>query len=412
MTKPPVQWVIGAALVVLLLLIASVSIGFYAPLSMTTYFNHAKARLMGQHPPAATNVATAVAAASAPVLAPASASASTPTSTSAPAATSASITSSAPASAATATAPSASAAPASHDIAGDAPAADLTAAASPARVTPKAAFHPPAEGALPKGEFGAIIKTGERIFTETPQAAARFVGNSMRCSSCHLDAGRLADSAPLWGAFVSYPAYRSKTKSVNTFAERLQGCFQYSMNGTAPPLGDPVLVALESYAYWLASGAPVDPDIAGRGYPALPAPAQPADFARGQKVFEQQCALCHGANGAGQRSADGYTVFPALWGDDSFNWGAGMGRVNNAAAFIKANMPLGLGGSLTAQQAWDVALFMNSHERPQDPRYTGSVDETRSRFHDTSQSMYGKTVAGQRLGDTGPPKPRRVASRS
>ncbi|WP_369335429.1 c-type cytochrome, partial [Burkholderia cenocepacia] len=35
-------------------------------------------------------------------------------------------------------------------------------------------------------------------------------------------------------------------------AERLQGCFRYSMNGKAPPAGDPILVALETYSYWLA----------------------------------------------------------------------------------------------------------------------------------------------------------------
>jgi ABC-type lipoprotein release transport system permease subunit len=32
-----------------------------------------------------------------------------------------------------------------------------------------------------------------------------------------------------------YPAYRAKNGHVNTFAERLQGCFRYSMNGKAPP---------------------------------------------------------------------------------------------------------------------------------------------------------------------------------
>jgi thiosulfate dehydrogenase len=61
--------------------------------------------------------------------------------------------------------------------------------------------------------------------------------------------------------------------------------------------------------------------------------------------------LCHGADGAGQRTRDGYAVFPALWGPQSFNWGAGMERISTAAAFVKANMPLGLPGTLTDQQA-------------------------------------------------------------
>ena len=85
-------------------------------------------------------------------------------------------------------------------------------------------------------------------------------------------------------------------------------------------------------------------------------------------------------------------------GPDSFNWGAGMGRISHAAAFVRANMPLGLGGSLGVQEAWDVALFMDSHERPQDPRYAGSVAETRKRYHDSPESLYGLEVNGQLLG--------------
>ena len=34
------------------------------------------------------------------------------------------------------------------------------------------------------------------------------------------------------------------------------------------------------------------------------------------------------------------------------------------AAFVKANMPLGRGGSLTDQQAVDVAALVLSHPRP------------------------------------------------
>jgi thiosulfate dehydrogenase len=80
-----------------------------------------------------------------------------------------------------------------------------------------------------------------------------------------------------------------------------------------------------------------------------------------------------------------------------------MHMVNTAAAFITANMPLGLGGTLPDQDAWDVALFVDSHERPQDPRFTGSVAETRQKFHNSSWSMYGQTVAGHVLGSNSIP---------
>lgn len=283
--------------------------------------------------------------------------------------------------------------------AGTPPAAARSATSATSGSSAPALFQPPSEQDIPKNEFGKTVKKGKDIFEHTERHARQYVGNTnLRCSSCHLDAGRLAHSAPLWAAYVSYPAYRSKNKHVNTFAERVQGCFKYSMNGKAPPLGDPVLVAIESYAYWLATGAPIDSKIPGRGYPKLADPPLPRDYARGQKVFEKHCALCHGADGAGQAAASGRPNFPALWGPKSFNWGAGMGSIKNAAGFIKANMPLGLGGTLSDQQAWDVATFMDSHERPQDPRFKGSLAATRAQYHNSPDDLYGLVVNGRLLG--------------
>lgn len=262
-----------------------------------------------------------------------------------------------------------------------------------------APFSPPPDSLIPHDAFGRVVRFGEQIFDDPSAYAAGFVGNRLRCSSCHLDRGRRAGSAPMWAAYVAYPAYRAKNGHVNTFAERLQGCFRYSMNGQAPPLGSPVLVALESYAYWLASGARVTAHLPGRGYPRVPPPARPADFRRGARVYAEHCALCHGKDGAGQNAREGTLAFPALWGDGSFNWGAGMADVDNAAGFIRANMPLSQDHTLSPQQTWDVALFMDSHERPQDPRFQGSVQATRRRFHDGADSMYGRRVNGHILGE-------------
>jgi thiosulfate dehydrogenase len=277
-----------------------------------------------------------------------------------------------------------------------APAAKVPAPASTSSKS-EAHFVPPPESAIPNDDFGKQILLGQKIFRNPGQYAKAYVGNQLSCENCHLDAGRLAHSAPLWGAYPMYPAYRAKTHQVNTFAERLQGCFDYSMNGKAPPLGDPVLVALESYAYWMSKGEPIGTSLPGRGYPKLAKPALAPDYARGEVVFKRDCALCHGDNGQGQQAA-GRTVFPPLWGSQSFNWGAGMEQITNAAGFIKANMPLGSGNTLTDQDAWDVAYFMNAHERPQDPRYNGSIPATRAAFHDTPDSLYGTTVNGHLLG--------------
>jgi thiosulfate dehydrogenase len=170
------------------------------------------------------------------------------------------------------------------------------------------------------------------------------------------------------------------------------------MNGKVPKLGDPVLVALESYAYFLAKNLPTGETAAGRGFPALPNPPLPPDYTRGAEVYAQNCASCHGAQGLGQ-SSGGQVVFPPLWGPQSYNWGAGMTSIKSAAEFIRDNMPLGLGGTLTAQQSWDVAAFIDSQVRPQDPRFTGDIEQTRKKYHNSEYSMYGRLVNGAVLGD-------------
>ncbi len=264
-------------------------------------------------------------------------------------------------------------------------------------------FTPPPDNAIPDNEFGKMVRLGESVFYDTQKHAKEYVGNKLQCANCHLDRGRLAGSAPLWAAYVAYPAYRSKNKHVNTYAERMQGCFRFSMNGKVPAYDSKVLVALQAYSYFLAKGAPVGADMKGRGYPKLKKPAQPLDYARGEKVYAQNCALCHGADGQGQASAAGEPVFPPLWGAHSYNWGAGMGNISNAAAFIAANMPFSRGHTLSEQEAWDVAAFVDSHERPQDPRFTGSVPETRKKYHNSAMWKYGKTVNGVLLGEHSPP---------
>ena len=250
-------------------------------------------------------------------------------------------------------------------------------------------FTPPSESDIPKNEFGDMITLGRNIFVDTQQYAKAYVGNGMNCTNCHLDNGRKADSAPLWAAYGLYPAYRKKTGQVDTIGSRIQGCFKYSMNGKPPALDSKEMTALVTYHYWLAKGAPAGVKLPGQGYLALPKPAMEPDLARGADVYKNNCAICHGANGEGTQ-ANGTFAFPPLWGKDSFNWGAGMHRVDTAAGFIKANMPYGRGGMLTDQQAWDVALFMNSHERPKDPRAKGNITQARDQFHDEN-CLYGRS---------------------
>jgi thiosulfate dehydrogenase len=262
---------------------------------------------------------------------------------------------------------------------------------------------PPGLAEIPDTPLGDMIRLGREIFTNTQVLRGTFVGNDLTCSNCHMNAGANPLAAPIWATAVDFPIYRSKNQHVNTLAERLAGCFKYSMNGTPPPAQHEVMVALESYMRWLATGAPSGAVQKARGYVILPMPAQTPDYARGEAVYAGRCAMCHGTDGAGQKEG-ARVVFPPVWGPNSYNWGAGMLQIEKAAGFLKANMPLG-NPDLSDQAAWDVALYIDGHERPQDPRWLGNVEATRRAYHDEA-STYGLRMADGLMGDTGAPLPK------
>lgn len=143
------------------------------------------------------------------------------------------------------------------------------------------------------------------------------------------------------------------------------------MNGRPLPLVGAEMKAMVSYLKFLSTGIAVGTQIEGSGTLKLKLLTRAADPVAGAKVYASTCVACHGANGEGVRrgkvgDADGYQ-FPPVWGPDSYNTGAGMGRVTLAAGFIKGNMPMGVthtSAVLTDEQAFDVAAYINSQPRP------------------------------------------------
>lgn len=267
-------------------------------------------------------------------------------------------------------------------------------------------FTPPTLANLPKGPEGEAIRNGMAIFNMTYAApdAMKHVGNGLACTNCHIDTGRRANSAPMWAAWVKFPEFYARNGSITTMTDRIKGCFTNSMNaqdspaGGPPPDGSSIYSDLQMYFAWLATGAPVGARLSGGGFVDLAQPPAGFDPKRGATVYAKVCAACHGPNGAGASQPDGTVVYPALWGPRSYNWGAGMAVINLAAAFIKANMPFDKPGTLSDQDSWDVAAYINSQERPRDPRQAGSVAATAKAQYQGFPTYYGKEVDGRLLG--------------
>jgi thiosulfate dehydrogenase len=115
-----------------------------------------------------------------------------------------------------------------------------------------------------------------------------------------------------------------------------------------------------NYLAYLSKGIPVGTKAKVDGLLGMPNKLT-GDPSRGEAIFKEKCAVCHGPDG------QGVAVNPALWGPKSFSVGASMTREERAASFIWHNMPLGQGGTLTEQQAFDVASFIVRQPRPDSP---------------------------------------------
>lgn len=210
-------------------------------------------------------------------------------------------------------------------------------------------------------DYYSNVIFGYQIVSETDLYGARYSGNTLRCTNCHLNAGRKKDAIPLNIAGM-YPKWRSKNGQRNGIGLRIRECFVYSLNGIMPPEDSPEVLAVAAYISYLSYGQVIGQAPDGRGVPTLPDTGYDPNPSNGKAVYVEHCASCHGKNGEGVAS------MPPLWGMQSYNHGAGMTNVEKAAGFIWANMPLGQERSLSHQQAKDVAAYINMQIRPGDPR--------------------------------------------
>jgi thiosulfate dehydrogenase len=230
-----------------------------------------------------------------------------------------------------------------------------------------APWRPPADAEMPSDSLGASVRRGHALVMHTPDSLPDYAPGNISCGNCHLQGGRNADAAPMAGSHARYPRFLERTGAVVGLADRVNYCFTRSLAGSKLPADSREMQDILAYIAWLSRGVTLgegDKVLGGGGLPNLPAGLK-GDRAKGAQVYTAKCAACHQPNGEGTPALS--PPIPALWGPRSYSIGASMARPSKAAAFIWHNMPSGMGKTLTHQEAFDVASYINSQPRPDSP---------------------------------------------
>src|SRR5438270_580701 len=244
-------------------------------------------------------------------------------------------------------------------------------------------FRVPSDSEIVDAEIIRSVRRGRAVLRNTRDSLPGHVGNQLACISCHAADGAQKNALPLVGVYARFPQYRARSGRVDLLEDRVNDCFERSMSGRAIDRGGPDMRDMIAYMAFLSRGVPAGAQVEGQGVPALEPLA--GDTSRGAKLYAGNCAACHGTSGEGGVAA------PPVWGPQSYNIGAGMARVRTAAAFIRVAMPQSRPGSLSAQQAFDLAVYINSRPRPDFTRK--SSDWPRG---DAPPDVAYPTIAGSR----------------
>src|SRR4051812_28659916 len=155
-----------------------------------------------------------------------------------------------------------------------------------------------ADTTIPAGPFGDAARRGRAMLLATRDSLPSHVGNGLRCTSCHLDAGR-RESGTWIGVHARYPQYRARSGVVETIEYRVNDCFRRSMNGTALDPASAEMRDIVAYFAFLSRGTQVGQPAGSPGARLQRWAAFKADTGAGASIFGASCAKCHGAQGEG-----------------------------------------------------------------------------------------------------------------
>lgn len=221
--------------------------------------------------------------------------------------------------------------------------------------------------------YKAQIMYGKDLIAHTskyfgPNGSIGKLTNGLNCQNCHLDAGTKTFGNNYGSVASLYPKFRARSGTEVDIPERINGCFQRSMNGKALESDSKELQAIVAYMEYIGSNMPKGEKAEGSGLKDVNFLERPAHPDNGKLIYDNKCASCHMPDGQGTLTLDETEyLYPPLWGAHSFNDGAGLSRITKMARYVKYNMPLGVqhdAPELSDVETWDVSAYILSQKRP------------------------------------------------
>ncbi len=226
---------------------------------------------------------------------------------------------------------------------------------------------------IPLTSEGKLIRYGRDLIAHTakylgPKGKVKAISNGMNCQNCHLNAGT-KEFGNNYGSVASlYPKFRARSGSEESIEKRVNDCIERSLNGNALEDQSVEMRAIVAYIKWLGSNVEKGEKAAGSGLKDIEFLDRSSDSSKGHLLYDVKCKLCHSKNGEGLLvTGIGEYIYPPLWGENSFNQGAGLYRLSMMAKYIHANMPLGArydSTLITVEEAWDISAYITSRQRP------------------------------------------------
>jgi len=231
----------------------------------------------------------------------------------------------------------------------------------------------PPVAAIEDEQLRELVSYGKELIVHTsnylgPKGSVAAISNGLNCQNCHLDAGTKVFGNNYGSVASTYPKFRARSGSTENIYKRVNDCFERSLNGQALDTNSKEMQAIKAYIDYLGTDVKKGESAKGSGLKDMAFLDRAASPEKGKEVYDTKCASCHKPDGSGLMNMEGTAYqYPPLWGEHSYNDGAGLYRMSNFAKYVKYNMPLGVThreAQLTDEESWDVAAFVNSQPRP------------------------------------------------